>query len=169
MKIKSLVPHWGGAGSLAGRAEDDPFHAMQRQMNRLFDDFTRGFAMPSPMVAPMVAGGTPTPAFDVSEGEEAITFKAELPGMEERDVEVTLSGDRLSVSGEKRSDREESKDQYHLVERSYGSFTRSFRLPFTPVPDAVAASFDKGVLTVTVPKPPEAVSQTKRIEIGRGA
>ncbi|NYZ15654.1 Hsp20/alpha crystallin family protein [Azospirillum sp. RWY-5-1] len=131
-------------------------------MDRMIDDMTRSWGVP----AAARATDLPDPAFDVAENDEALTVKADLPGVDEKDVEVVLDGSLLTIRGEKRSERDEEKDQYHLVERSHGSFTRSFRLPFDPA-DGVRAAFDKGVLTVTLPKPPEARSAARRIEIGK--
>ncbi len=161
MAIRSLIPHWSGL--LARRGEEDPFAAMQRQMNRLFEDFTRGMDLPA-----MAGDGGRTPAFDVSENDRQLKIQADLPGVDEKDVDVTLVHDLLTIRGEKKAEREETKEHHHLSERSYGSFMRSFRLPFEPDPDQVEASFDKGVLTITLPKPPEISTQAKHIRIGKG-
>jgi HSP20 family protein len=93
---------------------------------------------------------------------------AALPGVGEKDVEVVLSEGRLTIKGEKKQEKEEKKKSYHLVERSYGSFARSIGLPFAADPDQVKASFAKGVLSVTVPKPPEVKAKEKKIPIGKG-
>lgn len=160
MNLTSLNPFRAG-GRGVRRAEEDPFTDLRRRMDRMIDDMTRSWGVPAATHAP----DPPEPAFDVSENDEALTVKADLPGMDEKDVEVTLDGALLTIRGEKRSERDEEKDQYHVVERTHGAFTRSFRLPFDPA-DGVRAAFDKGVLTVTLPKPPEARSVARRIEIG---
>lgn len=108
------------------------------------------------------------PSIDVRETETEFVVEAELPGMDEKDVSVTLNNGILTLKGEKKSEREEKKDDYHLMERSYGSFQRSFRVADAVDADKVNASFDKGVLTVTMPKRPEAVKTEKRIPIGKG-
>jgi HSP20 family protein len=108
------------------------------------------------------------PRLDVSETETEVRVEAELPGVDEKDIEVTLSNGRLLITGEKKQEKEEKKKDYHLVERSYGSFARSIGLPFAADPEQVKASFAKGVLTVTVPKPAEVKAKEKKIAIGKG-
>lgn len=139
----------------------DPFTTLQREVDRLFDDFTRGsFLFP--------AGETEialTPRVDVSETESALEIEAELPGVDEKDVDVTLSDNVLTIRGERKHEREEKKKDFHLVERSYGSFARSIPLPFEVDSDAVKASFSKGVLKVTLPKPPAARAKARHIEV----
>ena len=107
------------------------------------------------------------PSTDVRESESELVVEAELPGLDEKDVSVTLKEGMLTLQGEKKSEREEKKDDYHLMERSYGSFQRSFRVPDTIDADKVKATFDKGVLKVTMPKHAEAVKAEKRIPIGK--
>ncbi|WP_425450026.1 Hsp20/alpha crystallin family protein [Virgifigura deserti] len=108
-----------------------------------------------------------TPSIDVCETDNSLQVKAELPGVDESDIDVELNGDILSIRGEKKSDYEQTEQNYHLVERSYGSFARSIRLPFTVDQDKVDASFDKGVLTITLPKPADAQKLTKKISVKR--
>ena len=108
------------------------------------------------------------PDIDVRENDQEIVLEVELPGVDEKDVTVSLREGVLSLKGEKKSQREEKKDAYHVVERSYGSFERSFRLPDAVDDDQVTASFDKGVLRILVPKKPEAVKSEKKIPIGKG-
>jgi HSP20 family protein len=109
------------------------------------------------------------PRVDVSESEKEIRVTAELPGIDQKDVEVTLSGDQLLIKGEKKSEAEEKKEEkgrtFHRVERSYGSFQRSMRIPYEVDPEKVQATFKDGVLTLTLPKPPEVQQKTKKIEI----
>jgi len=93
-----------------------------------------------------------TPTMDVTETEKEYEVTAELPGMEEKDVDITLSDGVLTIRGEKKSDHEEKGKDYHMVERSYGSFARSLQLPASVDPSAIKASLDKGVLKVSVPK-----------------
>lgn len=105
---------------------------------------------------------------DVRENDKEIVFEAELPGIEEKDVQVSVRDGVLSLKGEKKSERDEKKDTYHLVERSYGSFERSFTLPDSADQDKIAANFNKGVLRIVVPKRAEAVKAEKKIPIGKG-
>jgi HSP20 family protein len=90
---------------------------------------------------------------------------AELPGLDEKDVEVVLRDDLLTIKGEKKSEREEKKKDYHLVERSFGSFSRTIHLPFEAASDAVKASFTKGVLKITINKPTEIKDKTVKIPV----
>ena len=107
------------------------------------------------------------PAVDVAEDDKAVMLTAELPGMKEEDVEVVLRDDMLTVRGEKKSEREEKKENYHLTERRYGAFERTFRLPETADADKIKASIEDGVLTVTVPKKAAAKKVEKKIKVGK--
>ena len=106
------------------------------------------------------------PSVEMKETDGGLTISAELPGLEEKDVEVSLDGDLLTLSGEKRQETSEEKEGIHISERSYGSFRRSIRLPWAADPAQASAAFDKGVLTVTLKRPPEAVPKVNRIPIG---
>lgn len=105
------------------------------------------------------------PRVDVTEDDNAYEITAEMPGVEEKDVEITVKDDRLTLRGEKKSEKEEKKTDYHMTERSYGSFERSFRLPADVAADKIKADFAKGVLTLTLPKTPEAKSKERKIAI----
>ncbi len=142
----------------------DPFASLRRDMERVFEDFSRDFGWGPPATADMAAA----PRIDVSESDAEIKMEAELPGVDEKDVEVVLSGGRLTIKGEKKQEKEEKKQDYYLHERSYGSFARSVTVPFDADPDKVKAKFANGVLTVTVPKPPEVKAKAKKIPIGKG-
>jgi HSP20 family protein len=152
-------------GELApGREPWEPFGSLRRDMERLFEDFARDVGWGPPALA----GAGMAPRVDISETDGEIKVEAELPGVDEKDVEVVLSNGRLTIKGEKKQEKEEKKQDYHLVERSYGSFARSIALPCPADPDQVKASFAKGVLTVAVPKPPEVKAKEKKIPIGKG-
>jgi HSP20 family protein len=103
------------------------------------------------------------PAFEVKETKEAYEFKADVPGVQDKDLEVTMTGNRLTVSGKREAEKEDKGDRYYTYERSYGSFTRSFTLPDGADTDSLRASLEKGVLSITVPKMPEV--QAKKIAI----
>ena len=165
MTMKSLLPAFWGHGDVAQSEKGDPFLSLQREIDKVFDEFGRGFRFPS-MFDGSVRGG---PRVDVSESEEQIQVTAELPGVEEKDVEVVLADNVLTIKGEKTSEREDKKKDYHMVERTYGSFQRVTPVRYDIDPDNVAASFAKGVLTVTLPKPPEAIQKVKKIEIKSAA
>jgi HSP20 family protein len=115
--------------------------------DRFFDDFDRSFA-----VAPFTDKGAWAPAVDIYEDEMAITLKAELPDMEEKDIDVRVEEGLLKLKGEKKFENEEKKENFHRIERRYGSFERTFALPDTVDADNISAKYDKGVLTVVAPK-----------------
>lgn len=163
MDLRSMVPFGFGGSQLARRgAAEDPFSSFRREMDRVFDDFFTGRA-PTRFVEGVDV------RFDVSETENEIKVMAELPGVDEKDVDVTLTEDLLTIRGEKKRQEERKDENYHMVERSYGGFARSIRLPFGVDQDKVAASFNNGVLTVTLPKPPEVQRQARKIEIKKSA
>lgn len=157
MNFRSLLP-FGEArrGSL-----DDPFQAMQREMSSLFDRHFRDL-VPGRFEGPL------SPSVDFKETDKAYEVSAELPGVEEKDVELTLSNGILTIKGEKKQEKKEEKEGYHRMERYYGSFSRSFELPADVDVGKVAAEFDKGVLRVTLPKSPEKSAETKTIAIKGG-
>lgn len=150
-----------------------PFDGLHREIDRLFDNFNRGFWR-SPFrrsmfdVEPSMSGLSSwagEPAVDISESDQAFEIKMELPGMDEKDVEVKLANGGLTIRGEKQEEKEERKKDYYLQERHFGSFERYFRLPDGVDPNKIEASSRKGVLTVTLPKNPEAQKATKKIEV----
>jgi HSP20 family protein len=120
---------------------------LRREMDRLWDDF---FGPGRRALRPLAEEWVP--AMDLSETADKVVVKAEVPGMEPKDIDISLSGDLLTIRGEKKSEREEKKENYHLVERSYGSFSRSVRLPAAVNADKIEARYEKGVLTITCPK-----------------
>jgi HSP20 family protein len=105
------------------------------------------------------------PSLDVKETEKEIVVEAELPGLDEKDVSLTIQNGVLTVQGEKKLEHEEAKENYHVMERRYGSFQRSLRIPDTVNEDDIEARFDKGVLKVILPKRAEAASEQRKIEI----
>ena len=165
MALPSLWRSGRERGELASRDVWDPFGSLRRDMERMLEGFSRDFGWAVPAAG---AGMAEMPRIDVSETAGEIKIEAELPGVEEKDLEVVVSDGRLTIKGEKKAEKEEKKKDYHLVERSYGSFARSIGLPFEADPNQVKASFAKGVLTVTVPKPPEVKAKEKKIQIGKG-
>jgi HSP20 family protein len=157
MNLKSLIPIGRDRSAAAS-----PFVSLQREIDRLFDDFTRGF----PAFAGS-GGSALMPSMDVSETDKEIEITAELPGLEEKDVQINLSDNLLTVRGEKRAEKEQKDKNYRLVERSYGSFERTLELPDGVNPDTIKANIAKGVLKVTIPKP--APAQAKKIEVKSAA
>ncbi|MDX1686693.1 MAG: Hsp20/alpha crystallin family protein [Candidatus Promineifilaceae bacterium] len=166
MRISDLVP-WRGSRAPARREEEDgeSLHDVRREMNRLFDDFFRG----GDLMAPLERGRTFTPSVNVTESDEAIEVTAELPGMNEDDIDLTLSRKGLTIRGEKREEKEDEGRNYYTRERSYGYFQRSIPVSVDAIDqEKVEATFDKGVLTITLPKHEKAQSATKRIEVKSG-
>ena len=149
--------------SLFGRDGGDPFTSLFREVEKTFEDFTRR----SPFGALTGGSSVLAPNLDISEGKDGVEITAELPGVDEKDVDVTLANGVLTIRGDKKSERDEKdKDRnWHVVERSYGSFSRSLRLPYDPDPDQIEATFDKGVLRVKLPKPAEIATKEKKISI----
>lgn len=151
----------------------DLLQSFRSEMDKLFDRFTGSFALPSlrgllsgmPSFTAATTSGVTAPAVDVSEDEKGYTVTAELPGLAENDIEVTVSEDALVLKGEKRQEKEETTKNYYLSERSYGSFQRVFPLPSEVDRDKIAARFAKGVLTITLPKTPVVQQQRKKIEV----
>ena len=149
-----------------------PFESLREEIDRLFDDFGRGFWRPfgrsllaeEPLFRRELAFPT-TPAVDLVESEKAYEITAELPGMDEKNIEVKVADGTLTIKGEKQEEKEEKKKDYYLRERSFGSFERSFGIPEGVDADKIEASFKKGVLTLTLPKKPEAQKPAKKIDV----
>jgi HSP20 family protein len=162
--IKNLLPTvWRRSESPLRRAEENPFYALHREMNQMFDDFFRGLEL-SPFAGGR-NGGTFSPSIDVREGEKEVTVKAELPGMEEKDIEVNLTDDALTITGEKRDEKEEKGKGYWQREASYGSFRRVVPLPDGLDREKVDARFKNGVLTITLARLEDAKAKSKRIAV----
>ena len=165
MNLKSIIPWKKEDRQLArGQASEEPVLTLQRRMNSLFDDF---FGRSPLDLWPAGADGF-APRVDVSETGNEVRVSAELPGLDEKDVEVTVTGNLLSIKGEKKEEHEERHGDYWHTERSYGHFERSFELPQGLEPDKTQATFRKGVLKVTIPKAPGAQSTVKKIELTDG-
>ena len=147
------------------RRGDDLFSAFHRQMDRLFDEFFRDFSL-APFRGVDESWGAYVPSIDVKENEKEFQISAELPGMDDKDVEVSITGDVLTIKGEKKLEKEEEEDKgYYRRERAYGSFQRRIQLPAEVDTDKVSAHFKKGVLTVTLPKTEEAQKAVRKIEV----
>ncbi len=149
-----------------------PLESLHREVDRLFEEFDRDFwRWPFRRsvfdIAPFWRQELEiaAPAVDIVEKDNAYEVTAELPGMDEKDIEVKLINGGLTIKGEKQEEKEEKRKGYHLHERHFGSFERYFTVPEGVDPDKIEASFKKGVLTVTLPKKPEAVKPEKKIEV----
>lgn len=160
MAIRDLIP-WNRGRDVAVRRGEDPFLTLHREMNRLFDEVFRGFDL-SPFGNHRFFDRGGWPNIEVSETDKEVKVTAELPGLEEKDVQVELADGVLAIRGERRTETED-KDRL-FSERFYGRFER--RIPVDDVDeDKVSASFKNGVLTVTLPKSPQSRPNVKRIPI----
>lgn len=171
--VRDIMP-WrrrkSGDGKLVrSRQEDEhPFAALQREMNQLFDEFFGdwGTGLDWPRWSGLRAHADQGAlSVDVVEDEQEVRVTADVPGMDEKDIDVELSDNLLTIKGEKQQERDEKKRNYHLVERTYGAFQRSIPLPGGLLEDKAKARFKNGVLTVTIPKSAESKSQRKQIPI----
>ena len=143
----------------------DVFTAMRHEMDRVFEQFERGLPRWPQLFQ---RSELVVPELDVHESANAITIEAELPGVDEKDVSVTMVNGILTIKGEKKHEKEEKSDNYYLAERSYGAFERSLPLPDTVDDSKVEAKFEKGVLKIKAMKKPEAARAERKIEIKNG-
>lgn len=158
--MTDLAPR-GRSGAPARLEDASPFYSLHREMNRLFDDAFRGFG-----VAPFGRqGGFAFPSLEVSETETEVRVCAELPGLDENDIEIKVEDNVLTLSGEKRTEIEDKERRYS--ERSYGRFERRLALGEVDE-DNAAATFKNGVLTITLPKLKQAKDSSRRIPISKG-
>lgn len=153
-----------------------PFEGLRHEVDRLFDDFGSGFwRFPfrrsifdlEPVWRREVRWAA-VPAVDIVEKDRQYEITAELPGLDESNIEVKVSNGGLTIKGEKKEEKEEKKKDYYLSERRFGSFERCFRVPEGVDANKIEASFKKGVLKVTLPKTPEAQKQEKKIAVKAG-
>ena len=164
MSIRDLTL-WNRERKPSGSEGDyHPVHVLHERMDRLFDDLFPNLNV-IPFRRPLENGTFIAPRIDVSESDTAYRFSAELPGVDQKDVEVTLTHGVMTIKGEKKAETKEEADHFLRAERSYGAFQRSFSLPSDIDEGKVKASFKNGVLTVTVAKKPSAKSATKKIEV----
>ena len=138
----------------------DPFRAMRREIENAVRSYDQNSSSPGI--------GAGAPAINVAETKDAFEVTAELPGVDEKDIKVSLDDNQLIISGEKKAESMKEEKYWHVEERSYGSFYRSMFLPFEPEDGAVDAHFDKGVLHLTIKKPAKAIKITKTIDIKTG-
>lgn len=165
MAIKDLIP-WNNRGREVGiqrEADMHPFFALHREMNRMFDDVFRGFDL-TPFGTTRALNGVGWPQIDIDETDREVRITAELPGLDEKDVNLELANGVLSISGEKRSESEDKARRFS--ERYYGRFERRITLDDVDE-DKASATFRNGVLSITVPKSAEAKSNVRRIAINR--
>jgi len=133
---------------------------MRREMDRLWDSFFEG--RPSRKVEEVEEW---SPTLDVSETKNDLVVKAEIPGIDPKDIDISLANEMLTIKGEKKQEKEEKEENYHLIERSYGSFARTIRLPREVQSDKISASYKNGILKVTLPKSEEAKKKEIKIKV----
>ena len=162
MNLRSLIP--SGNGGARATQIVNPFGFLHREIDRLFDEFTRGtLEAAGPAQVKLV------PSMDVTETDKEIVIAAEMPGLERKDVDISIEDDVLTIRGEKKVEtKKDDKDKnYHITERSYGMFYRALQLPPGVEPSKVQATMSNGVLKITIPKP--ARSEPKKIEVKEAA
>jgi HSP20 family protein len=162
MTMKDLMPWTFRKKEVPVRRETgNPFSLLQREMNDLFDNFFGDFG-----IRPFDTGLNDFgPIVDVSGSDKEIRVTAELPGMEEKDIDVSINHESLTMKGEKKEEKEDKGRSYYVTERSYGSFSRTIPLPVGVDADKAEASFKKGVLTVKLPKTAKAAEEAKKIRV----
>jgi HSP20 family protein len=164
--LKALVPWRDKSQTPAPRGDDlhDPFLSFRRDVDRMFDDFFGGYGCRA-VGSPFGSWVTPTPSLDLTENEKEFVVTAEIPGLDDKDFEVNVSGDVLTLKGDKKAEHEHRNGDAYYMERRFGSFSRSVRLPFEVQDEKVDARYEKGVLTIRVPKPADMQRQVRRIEV----
>lgn len=162
MADKEIAVQKKDKGDLAERRTlTNPFYAFRQEMDKLMENFFGGFDLRPFGRKPEVF----TPRIDVIDTDKEIRVSAELPGLDEKDIDVSLTKESLTIKGEKKEEKEEKGKDYYRSERSYGSFTRTIPLTLQVDAEKVTASFKKGVLTVTLPKTKQALSETKKVAV----
>ena len=164
MQMKDFLP-WArrDRSSEVKAPEEHPMMELQRQMNRVLEDFWRG--PDRPFAGLDLPWGEAMPRSDVVETDDAVEISVELPGMDQKDIDVSLAGDSLTIKGEKKIEKQDEKRGYYVSERSYGSVYRTIPLPPGVDVDKADATFRNGVLTVRLPQTAEAKEKVKRVEV----
>lgn len=155
----------------------DPVRSFRTELDRLFDRFAAGFRLPlwrgmfevEPASRLESSFSFTAPAVDITEDDKAYRISAEMPGLDEKNIGISITGDMLTLKGEKRQEKEEKEKNRYLAERAYGSFQRCFALPDGVDRDKIGAELTKGVLTVTLPKKAEAQKPEQKIEVKAAA
>lgn len=160
---RSLLPTvWKSTAVPESRDAGQPFYSLQKEMNRLFDDFFRGIDVSS---FEEESFRKFSPSVDIRENEKEVSIQVELPGLDEKDVEVLLTDNTLTIKGEKKEEKEDKGKNYYHVERTFGSFQRVIPLPTDLDSQKTEAKFKKGVLRITLPKLEGAKAKGKKIQI----
>ncbi len=161
MALRDLTP-WRNQSLREKLLEDNPFAAMHNEMDRLLSSFFDEERWPA-----LTNGGRMVVRWDVAETDDAVNITADLPGLTEKDIDVTIAEGVLTIKGERKAEKEteDKKKHYHRIERSYGSFERAMSLPSDVDESKISANFKNGVLELTLPKKPEAKKKAKKIQV----
>ena len=161
MTLRELMPFTKKSVPVK-RDRENPFDLVRHDMDTLFDDFFRGVEM-----EPFFGRHSErfTPKVDITESEKEIRVSAELPGINEKDIDITLNRDSLTIKGEKKEEKEDRGKDYYRMERSYGTFCRTIPVPVEIETDKVNAHYRKGILTITMPKSEKSLEEKKKISV----
>ena len=166
MKVKDLISRSPSKRAVQQQSESPhPVRALQSDINRVFEEFWRSFHLPFSRLRDDNGGTVTEPSIDVRETDQELEVKAELPGMEEKDIEVGVTPGLLTIAGQKESERETQEQSYVLRERSFGRFERVIPLPDGVDIDSAKATFKNGLLTISIPKTREAQAALKRVAV----
>jgi HSP20 family protein len=169
MAIKDLVPKFRhGRSAAVQRKEWDPFRELQREMNRMFDDFFVDLPVFGGQKDRALGSLAFSPAVDIAETDKELKVSVELPGIDEKDISVELDNATLIIRGEKSEEWEDKSKKWHVREQSYGSFQRLIPLPVNADSEQAKAKFEKGVLTISIPKLDDNQHQRKTVKIENG-
>ncbi|HPN84323.1 MAG TPA: Hsp20/alpha crystallin family protein [Victivallales bacterium] len=160
--IRNLMRREGHGENVPAGNIGGPFDDLHRQMDSLISGFFGGHELP---IRTESGAGFVNPSFEVAETDTEFNVTAELPGLTEKDVEINLEENILTIKGEKKEEKNEKKKNYHLYERRYGSFQRSFSLPQNSDADKINASVKNGVLEIKIPKKEPSKAKNKKIEV----
>jgi HSP20 family protein len=164
----SILP-WSAKRLPVRREDDHAVHTLHHEVNRLFEDFLRtpweGLGSTSMMVGGDEVFGAVSPRIDMSESDKELVVKAELPGLMDKDIEVYVNHETLTIRGEKKQEKEENEKGWYRMERQYGSFSRSIPLPYEVDTDRIEALLKNGVLTVKMPKLPVSQKSGKTVSV----
>ncbi len=146
-----------------------PFKSLHNEIDRVINEFSRSLVPGEAGEGKGVSGSTLAPNIDIAETDTSLEITAELPGIDETDIDLTVTENAITLKAEKKMDAEREDKGFHLVERRYGMFQRRIALPFKVDPDKVEANFGKGVLKIIVEKPPETENSSRKIDISADA
>lgn len=167
MNLRSLVP-WGKRNVPVRKADEQSIQVLHRDMNALFNELLSGLGGPTTWMVNEEVFGDYVPSMDMHETDKELVITAELAGMDEKDVDLCIARDVLTISGEKKSEKKENIKGHYKLERSFGMFRRSIPLPAEVIADSAIATFKNGLLTITMQKNLDTAKSTKSIPINQG-